>query len=375
MLAQLKFNFSNDASYLTHKFHTYPAKFPPQLPRTILSNYSKPGEIVLDPFVGSGTTLVEALYGGINSIGIDINPLACLISKVKTTLIEPHKLFLIDTLKNNISQDLFYWQMGKKIDNIVPEIPNIKHWFQPNVIKELSLIKKNILDLPDPDIRDLAYVAFSSIIVRVSNQESDTRFAAINKNIKDGDTINFFFDKLAESKKLMITLWNNIVDKKVKTKIINIDVRDLTQFINNSVDIIITSPPYANTYDYYLYHKFRMYWLDMDVTSVQYAEIGSRREYSSLKKGKEKWEQDLIKSFKEMKKILKIGKFAFIVIGDSVIRKEIIKADQLIEGLSDKVGFKVIDIVSSKLSEHSKTFNPSFTQKEKREHLIVLQNE
>lgn len=373
MLTQLKFDFSEDTSYLTHGFHIYPAKFPPQLPKVILREYSKSGETVLDPFVGSGTTLVEAVLAGINSIGVDINPLACLISKVKASPIEPEKLHLLDTIGNNISTEFFEYQMGKEKKIIIPEIPNINHWFQQNVIQELSLIKKHISTLSEQDIKDLASVALSSIIVRVSNQESDTRFAAINKNIKDGDTIKFFLEKIAEYRKAMVMFWNCVPDKKTKTKILNIDARNLTKFINEQVDIIITSPPYANTYDYYLYHKFRMYWLDMDVTSAQYTEIGSRREYSSLKKGKEKWKQDLIVSFREMNNVLKKGRFAFIVIGDSVIQKELIKSDLIIPEVSEQVGFNVVEIISTDLSAHSKIFNPAFTQKGKKEHLIILQ--
>ncbi|MCA6072294.1 MAG: site-specific DNA-methyltransferase [Endomicrobium sp.] len=100
---------------------------------------------------------------------------------------------------------------------------------------------------------------------------------------------------------------------------------------NESVDIIITSPPYANTYDYYLYHKFRKRWLDLDVHFAQYNEIGSRREYSSLKKPANQWTIDLKKCFAEMYRLLKKDGLAFIVIGDSVIKKELIKIDGIIQ--------------------------------------------
>jgi len=375
MSSDLKFDFFGDTSYLTHGLHIYPAKFPPQLPRNILKEFAKPGDIVLDPFVGSGTTLVEAVLVNVNSIGVDTNPLACLISKVKTTPIDPKQLYLVDDLCGRVSASFFELQMGEKREDVIPNIPNIIHWFQKNVVQELSLINKSILSVQKKDIIDLALVALSSIIVRVSNQESDTRFAAINKNIKDGDTIRFFLEKLSEYKKIMKIFWEKLPEKKVKAKILNIDVRNLSRYLKHPVDIVITSPPYANTYDYYLYHKFRMYWLNMDVASAQQTEIGSRREYSSLKKGKGKWKQDLTESFQEILNVLKSEKLAFVVIGDSVIQKELVKADIIITEIATSLNCKVIDIISSDLSNHSKVFNPAFTQKGKKEHLIMLRKQ
>jgi site-specific DNA-methyltransferase (cytosine-N4-specific) len=110
----------------------------------------------------------------------------------------------------------------------------------------------------------------------------------------------------------------------------------------------------------------------LDVAFAQYNEIGSRREFSSLKKSTEKWVEDLQKSFAEMSRVLKAGKQAFIVIGDSVIRKQLLKIDEAISGFAHSVGFKVIDIVSSDLANHSRLFNPAFVQRGKKEHLILL---
>lgn len=73
---QLIFNFKGaKTSYLTHSLHPYPAKFPPQLPKMILAQFGKKGQTVLDPFCGSGTTLVEANLHCLNAIGVDVNGL------------------------------------------------------------------------------------------------------------------------------------------------------------------------------------------------------------------------------------------------------------------------------------------------------------
>ena len=84
-----------DKTYLTHNFHSFPAKFVPQIPKTVIEKFTKPKDLVLDPFCGSGTTLVEANLAGRDSIGLDTNPLAVLISKCKTTILKNSDLILI----------------------------------------------------------------------------------------------------------------------------------------------------------------------------------------------------------------------------------------------------------------------------------------
>src|SRR5580700_1541342 len=85
-LHHLDFDFAGSKTgYLTHGLHPYPAKFIPQIPERLIRELSDEGDTVADVFSGSGTTLVEALILNRNAIGIDANPLACLITKAKTT--------------------------------------------------------------------------------------------------------------------------------------------------------------------------------------------------------------------------------------------------------------------------------------------------
>ena len=81
-----------DTRYYTHGYHQYSAKYIPQIPNRLISNFTKKNDLILDNFMGSGTTLVESKVLGRNAIGIDVNPLACLISKVKTTTIQKSKI-------------------------------------------------------------------------------------------------------------------------------------------------------------------------------------------------------------------------------------------------------------------------------------------
>ena len=370
---KLIFDFNGaDTSYLTHSLHPYPAKFPPQLPKTILKQFSKKGETVLDPFCGSGTTLVEARLQEISAIGVDVNSLFCLLSKVKLTPLKANQIQTIDDFTEIISNESFAWKMGNKRKVKVKEFEGLKHWFQSNVAEEITFILSKIEKFSDNDVKDFLKIVLSSIIVRVSNQESDVRFAAINKKIEDCYTFGLFIDRTKECCKRIIE-YSNLLEYQAEVKVYNADSRNLSFLKPQSIDLVITSPPYANTYDYYLYHKFRQRWLGLDVQFAQYNEIGSRREYSSIKENPKKWKDDLIKCFIEMSRVLKNKGIAFIIIGDSVIKKELIKIDEIIKGFSHSIGFVVLDIISSDLANHSKVFNPNFAQRGKKEHLIILQ--
>ena len=367
----IKFNFSDENTmYLTHSLHPYPAKFPPQLPATILEKYGHPGAVILDPFSGSGTTLVEARLRGYDAIGVDVNGLSSLLSKVKATPLTEKELAVAAKFIDTIVDDDFRWSYERP-SIIIKEFEGRDHWFQKNVSEELTFLIEKINNISEKNVRDFYRIVVSSIIVRVSNQESDTRFAAKDKGIPD----NFVFKQfIAKAKEYLarISEFSKLVPDGSTLRLINADSRHLDMLENDSIDMIITSPPYANTYDYYLYHKFRKRWLDIDVKYAQENEIGSRREYSSLKKPAEQWTVDLKLCFNEMYRLLKPNGLAFIVIGDSVIKKVLIHIDEVISNFAPEIGFEVCNIISSSLSEHSRMFNPNFTQKDKKEHLIIL---
>ena len=370
----LNFNFDGaDTMYLTHSLHPYPAKFPPQLPHSILEKFGRPGDIVFDPFCGSGTTLVEARLLGYDAIGVDVNGLSTLLSKVKATPLATDEVKQAKLFIAEITDDELRWQFDRPAI-VVKEIEGRDHWFQYNVAEEITFILQRIESIESQNVKDFFKIVLSSIIVRVSNQESDTRFAAKNKNIPNNFTLALFVKRSGEYLKRIVKFSKEVV-KETSLQVINADSRHLTMIPSESVDIIITSPPYANTYDYYLYHKFRKRWLDLDVTYAQENEIGSRREYSSLKHPASQWSDDLYQCFEEMYRVLKSGQHAFIVIGDSVIAKKLLKIDEIIAAFIPSVGFEVKNIISTSLSSHSRMFNPNFTANDKQEHLIILKKQ
>lgn len=194
---QFSFN-GEDTSYLTHSLHPYPAKFPPQLPKKILEDHAIKGQTVLDPFCGSGTTLVEARIFGANAIGVDVNGLSVLLSKVKATPLTELQFSNVKEFILKIENEIPKWKSEKRPKVKIKIIEGQEHWFQNNVSEEISFLLNEISKQTDTDIQNFLKIVLSSIIVRVSNQDSDTRFAAIEKNIINGYTLEQFCKRAKE---------------------------------------------------------------------------------------------------------------------------------------------------------------------------------
>jgi DNA modification methylase len=114
-----------DTNYMTHGLHPYPARMIPQVARKLVLRYSNEGDIVWDPFCGSGTVLVESMLTQRKSIGTDLNPFAIFLSRVKTRPIEPD---IIRNAAKRVLTDI------KEIDGDshfrIPTMPNIDYWFK-----------------------------------------------------------------------------------------------------------------------------------------------------------------------------------------------------------------------------------------------------
>jgi site-specific DNA-methyltransferase (cytosine-N4-specific) len=382
---------AKDTTYLTHNFHPFPGKFIPQIPNFFIKKFSKEGQYVLDPFCGCGTTLVEAKLLKRNAIGVDINPLGVFISKVKTTKIPEEELnkvpnilrviegrvnkFIMQTKGRRTLLDFTNEQnINEKFLYTLPNFPNRDHWFQQHVLHELSIIKTSIIQADiSQDLKNLLLLAFSYIIVPVSNQDSETRYAAISKKIPPGQPYLYFKEKLLDMVS-RIKAFNELASD-CEVKVYHADTRKLDFIKENSIDLIITSPPYPNTYDYYLYHKLRMFWLGLDWESAKFNEIGSRLRHSSQRESIDTYIKDMTTCFLHLVRILKPGRPFVIVIGDSIIRKELLKGDIIIKEIAEKTNFKVVSKVSYSLNYASKSFNPAFRSKIKQEHIILLKNE
>lgn len=383
-LKKVDWDFTNaNSSYLTHSVHPYPAKFIPQIPKTLIRELASTGETVLDPFCGSGTTLVEALRLECNAIGIDANPLACLISRAKSHIIKPEEGEILLDLANEIEKYSHRSDQGTLplFDNYSilpsvakrPKVNGINDWFDAVVIDELAFIKSKCLELETQKLRDIALVAFSSIIVTVSRQDSDTRYVRRDKNIQSGHTLGLFCRALRHATKRAFEL-SEEVNERCQASIIEANILQPPEI--GTVDMVVCSPPYPNAYSYHLYHRTRMMWLDMNQPRFKQEEIGSHRKYSSKSKNAatvDTFRGELYTILSWLKRTLRYNGYACFVIGDSTLKGQRIENDKLLIDVAESLGYYIDANINRTLQSTRKSFNPALG-KIKEEHIVVLKN-
>ena len=354
------------------RVHPYPAKFPIDLAIQYIPQYTDIGDTVFDPFVGSGTTLLASSVLNRIGYGTDINYIAILISSFKLLSLQDRD---IEDLQIFISR--FKNQAQEQIEHTDKfSYPSIEHWFCENSILVLSTIKKEISALANKSQKLFCNLVFSSIINTVSNQESDTRYAAIDKANMTIPHIIDIFTKKFEYILSLFSSCRSMFRTNEACKAFLHDAKYCDQVIPpDSVDFILTSPPYPNTYDYYLYHKHRMNWLEYDVKFSMNAEIGSRREYSSLKKPQEKFDEDLFQILYTCNKLLKSYKHAVIVMGDGKIQGNVYDAKTNIEKICRQINWRLIDYSYTDLDKTSRSFRQSYRTKGKKEHVMTFVKE
>jgi DNA modification methylase len=355
------------------KIHPYPAKFTIGLALEYLEKYSKPGDTVFDPFVGSGTTLLAASLLNRNGIGTDINHIAILVTKFKLLDLNDSDVEIIKEFINFLND--LNLRSSKFLTTKPFFYPSIDHWFKKDIILSLSFIKDEIVKRSSNNerLRVFFELIFSSIINSVSNQESDTRYAAIEKpKINFTYVIETFLKKI-QNAILVILEMREIKTKNQNCKVFLQDSKTNSQILKkDSISLLFTSPPYPNTYDYYLYHKHRMNWLGYDVKYSMQKEIGSRREFSSLKKPKEKFNQDMYEILLESNKSLKVNGYAILVMGDGQIQGEKYEAKSEMVDICSRIGWNLFDYSFSLLDQTSKSFQKSYRTLGKKEHILVF---
>ena len=352
-LGKIDWSFSNCKQDAISLLHPYPARFIEELPRQLINALGCPqGTVILDPFCGSGTTLVEAQRVNTPAIGIDLNPIACLISRTKTATLEDDFLSTSNSITINANERY------KNEYIAIPSIPNLDHWFKMDVQKALSAIMSEILASDTSNAtKDALSFALSSIIVRVSNQESDTRYAAIEKNVAAEDVFHSFS---SACKKLAIAKQETSFTTPIT--IFNRDVLKIrSEEISHNVGLVITSPPYPNAYEYWLYHKYRMWWLGYDPIAVRSYEIGARPHYQKKNGQTEKdFSREMGQVFELFNDCVVPNGHVCIIIGRSIIKGRYVDNAAIITEVATRNGYVSIAKIPREIAQTRKSFNLSY---------------
>lgn len=366
---------TNNVAYCTHTIHKYPAKFIPHIPKWAISKYLK-GErkLVLNPFCGSGTTLVESILNSHDCVGIDIDPLAVMISKVKTTLISPQKI--VKTRNEVINL------IDEPTDHLFrPKIKTLEHWFNDNAIQELGLLRSIIEEYKnDKDIYEFLIVTFSSIIRKVSNADDQSQKTYVSHTNKKTPppAIPTFIKRLELYSDRLIRL-SQIIEKRNKILIKINDARELTPLLKKNdlteVDLAITSPPYIKAIDY-IYNQMAEYFWIGDIFGLETQKkqnirkknyLGTKQVHAATYKKKipetdideidslvlkiadkdrkhayivAKFFVDMEKNFEEVKNVLNENSHYIMVIGNNSVSDYYVPSHKFLIRCAERAGFK-----------------------------------
>lgn len=367
--------FSGSATnYATHSVHPFAAKFPPALPRLFIESLTAPGETVLDPMAGSGTALVEAMTASRRSIGLDIDPLAVRISMAKTEGVDEEAASLMaESLADRARMAVSYpplFNLAGFYDRTYEEDVRkfFEYWFQDDTRWQLAALVQGIRQSCGPRFRKLFEVVFSSVIIAKSGGVSLARDLAHSRphkveNKKIADAIDLFEER---ARRIIPAVASLPADGH--TPVIVLGDSRAMPVLSNTVDLIVTSPPYANAIDYVRAHKFSLFWLGFRLRSLsarrrQYigSEVREReaslesplarhviKEVSQLDSRRSqilrKYFFEMRKSLSEMLRVLKPGKAAVVVVGSSTVRGIKVGTPLALAEEAESLGFQVVDV-------------------------------
>jgi site-specific DNA-methyltransferase (cytosine-N4-specific) len=249
----------------THCFHSYPAMMIPQVASRLLDRYGQKARLVLDPFCGTGTSLVEANLRGVSAVGVDLNPLACLIAQTKTTTINFKKL---DLYLKDFNDFLFAERFNHGDSGVnLPKFPNIDFWFDKQIQRDLAKIKKYIGDVEETDVQNFFKVAFSEV-VRESSWTRNGEFKLYRMTEEQRrrfqpDVFGSMEAKLARNRNGLQAF---AVNKKSSQTTVHRKDSTETAF-DEKFDLVLTSPPYGDsrtTVAYGQFSRLSNQWLDFE---------------------------------------------------------------------------------------------------------------
>jgi hypothetical protein len=337
----------------THGFHAYPARMHPETARRVIETF--PGGRIVDPFVGSGTTAVEAVRAGRPFLGLDISKIPLEIAWTRTRVGLPEQSRKVENAAHRLSGRGF-----QEIENEFTMLPWTRkeyEWYDPHTLREIYVLKM-LIDQEEASLRRMLTVVLSSVLVKLSKQVSDSNIKQ-DQNFRPrprGAAFRGFADKSSELTRGLLLLSSDLYKRKVaflEPEFRREDARDAV-LPKEGVDLVVTSPPYSGVYDYSRHQARRYPIFDEDPQYAESHELGSRRDASRYREDMERVVKNLVGSLTPSGRIV-------MMIGDG----QQVKADQFLTEVAPKAGAKVLAIASQSRKDWSG--GPP-----KQEHLIAI---
>jgi hypothetical protein len=346
-------------NYLTHSLNSYPQRSVPQIFRELIKKYSQVNETVLDPFVGSGTSLLESNYLKRDAIGLDVNPFACLSAKVKTNAFDINEL---KSVKEKLVKDSFFnlkrdGTLKDFTERIFPEIPdflNNDFWFSANSLTALAVLRHLIKKTENKQIQDFFWVAFSSILQEVSNATSCYKLTRA-KNAKRLPLLKIAY-KFKEKVDEMALLLENY-DYCKNSNPIYVFQQDSRLINLENIDLVIMNVPKFNT-DFMRCFKIYYWWLNLgNINDVNENFIGALKgkklkaisfndDFSNNAKLNETMHKELGNYYNSIKKVLekcflalREKKYCCVEVADTTFKNQYLMHGEAIKKISQHIGF------------------------------------
>lgn len=378
---------SNNITAHTHGMFKYPCKFIPHIPRWAIRKYADSNNIgggVLDPFAGSGTSLVESLLHGHDAYAIDPDPFSQLLIRVKTTPLATEKIGQLEECKEHVLRTLKNPLKGGVLPEYLPDIPQLNLWFNRKTVHDLCILKYAIKEIYDQtgsrEIKEFLEVCMASLIRRVSNADDQSPKPYVSRKIKKIPTlVSQAFQQVFDRNLKGLKSFGQVVRPGCKAKLIGRDARQINLRLlpSSGLSLAVTSPPYINAFDYVRSLKLENMWLGYlgpdDLQELRKIHIGteaiSSKVYCSkppetgidildekinLVFRKDKKRAHIVYLFfKDMEgvmgqiyKILAKDGCYCIVIGDTAIREVPIPVHNILVDIGQRLGFKLDSLFS-----------------------------
>ncbi len=357
-----------------HGFHSYPARMHPGTAARLVRGLSSEGAAVLDPFCGSGTVLVEGMIAGRRMIGTDLNPLAFRLASLKTSPRTATERDLLVALARGVSTFANERRL-RRAGATRRYPPEDVATFAPHVLLELDSLRSGILDVGDARVKEALMLCLSAILVKVSKKASDTASHETPRRIAAGYPSRLLVKKAEELGRRFAALEALLPQGARGAKVSLDDATRLKSVGAATIDAVVTSPPYVATYDYLEHHALRMRWLGLDATAFGTGETGSRRRYARLdvSQARDAWKRELSAIFGSMSRVCRKGARVAVLIADSAVQNEALRADELIAAVAAPAGFEILARATQTRPHFHGATARAFEHVPRAEHAIALE--